>query len=87
MAGKNTVAFNGISLPHTSYAELSRRTGTPEKSLGRMLGSTGNSTAANMFSVLPQLQRYSGVRLQVSSARVPRKRPAKVGSASARRVA
>ena len=69
------------------YAELSRRTGTPEKSLVRMFGPNGNPTAANIFSVLAQLQRHSGVSLQVRSVRVPRKRSAKAGSASARRVA
>ncbi len=69
------------------YAELSRRTGTPEKSLVRMFGPSGNPTAANIFSVLAQLQRHSGVSLQVRSVRVPRKRSAKAGSASARRVA
>ena len=69
------------------YAELSRRTGTPEKSLVRMFGPNGNPTAANMFSVLAQLQRHSGVSLQVRSVRVPRKRSAKAGPGSARRVA
>jgi DNA-binding phage protein len=69
------------------YAELSRRTGTPEKSLVRMFGPRGNPTAANMFSVLAQLQRHSGVSLQVKSVRLPRKRHARAGSASARRVA
>jgi DNA-binding phage protein len=69
------------------YAELSRRTGTPEKSLVRMFGPNGNPTAANIFGVLAQLQRHSGVSLQVRSVRVPRKRSAKAGSASARRVA
>ena len=69
------------------YAELSRRTGTPEKSLVRMFGPNGNPTAANIFSVLAQLQRHSGVSLQVRSVRVPRKRSTNAGSASARRVA
>jgi len=52
-----------------------------------MFGPNGNPTAANIFSVLAQLQRHSGVSLQVRSVRLPRKRPAKAGSASARRVA
>ena len=34
------------------YAELSRRTGTPEKSLVRMFSASGNPTAANLFAVL-----------------------------------
>lgn len=69
------------------YAELSRRTGTPEKSLVRMFGPSGNPTAANMFNVLAQLQRHSGVSLQVKSVRRPKPRPAKPGSGSARRAA
>jgi DNA-binding phage protein len=44
------------------YATLSRRTGTPEKSLVRMFGTNGNPTAANLFAVLTHLQHhYSGV--------------------------
>jgi DNA-binding phage protein len=69
------------------YAELSRLTGTPEKSLIRMFGPSGNPTAANMVGVLDQLQRYSGVSLQVKSVRVPKKRAAKVRAESAGRVA
>lgn len=49
------------------YSELSRRTGTPEKSLIRMFGPTGNPTAANLASVLKQLQRNSQLRLRVHS--------------------
>lgn len=51
------------------YAELSKRTGTPEKSLVRMFGATGNPTAANLFAVLTHLQEYSGVRFQVEAVR------------------
>ena len=69
------------------YAERSRRTGTPEKSLVRMFGSTGNPTAANVFAVLAQLQRHSGVSLQVKSVRVPKKRVARGSAAPARRAA
>jgi DNA-binding phage protein len=39
------------------YAELSRRTGTPEKSLTRMFGPNGNPTAANISNVFFHLQR------------------------------
>jgi len=49
------------------YAELSRRTGTPEKSLVRMFGPAGNPTAANTASVLKELQRHCRVRLRVRS--------------------
>jgi DNA-binding phage protein len=54
------------------YAELSRRTGTPEKSLIRMFGPKGNPTAANLFTVLAHLQRRAGVRLHVASEKVRR---------------
>ena len=69
------------------YAELSRRTGTPQKSLVRMFGPSGNPTAANIFSVLAQLQRASGVSLQVKSVRAQGKRSIKRRSGSARRAA
>lgn len=69
------------------YAELSRRTGTPEKSLVRMFGPSGNPTAANIFSVLAQLQRASGVSLQVKSVRAHRKPSIKPRFGSARRAA
>jgi DNA-binding phage protein len=58
------------------YADLSRKTGTPEKSLVRMFGASGNPTAANLFSVLTQLQAYSGVSFQVAAVHSPpRKKP------------
>ena len=49
------------------YASLSRCTGTPEKSLVRMFGPSGNPTAANLASVLRELQRHGGLRLRVRS--------------------
>ena len=51
------------------YAELSRRTGTPEKSLVRMFGPSGNPTVANVSGVLRELQRHSRVRLRVRAER------------------
>jgi hypothetical protein len=69
------------------YAELSRRTGTPEKSLVRMFGPAGNPTAANMASVLHELQRYGHVRLRVRSEPVPGRRAPSKRSPSARRAA
>jgi DNA-binding phage protein len=51
------------------YAELSRRTGTPEKSLVRMFGPSGNPTVANVSNVLRELQRHSRVRLRVHAQR------------------
>ena len=53
------------------YATLSRRTGTPEKSLVRMFGTNGNPTAANLFAVLTHLQHHSGVTFQVEAVRAP----------------
>lgn len=57
------------------YRELSRRTGTPEKSLIRMFGPRGSPTAANLFAVLAELQRHAGVQLTVTAAPVARRRP------------
>ena len=67
------------------YAELSRRTGTPEKSLVRMFGRNGNPTAANLSRIFEQLQRYEGVTLQVRS--VPSSKAATKRTASPRRAA
>jgi hypothetical protein len=53
------------------YADLSRRTGTPEKSLVRMFGPSGNPTAANLASVLGELQRHGRLRLRVRSELLP----------------
>lgn len=53
------------------YAKLSRLTGTPEKSLVRMFGTTGNPTATNLFAVLTHLQHHSGIRFQVEAVRAP----------------
>jgi DNA-binding phage protein len=69
------------------YAELSRCTGTPEKSLVRMFGPSGNPTAANMASVLHELQRYGQVRLRVRSEPVAGRRSGKVPQRTVRRVA
>jgi DNA-binding phage protein len=60
------------------YAELSRRTGTPEKSLVRMFGPAGNPTAANIMSVLHELQRHGRVRLRVRAEPVAGPRPPKI---------
>jgi len=69
------------------YAELSRLTGTPEKSLVRMFGPTGNPTAANMASVLRELQSYGRVRLRVRSEPVVGSSAGKILQRVARRVA
>ena len=66
------------------YAELSKRTGTPEKSLVRMFGPSGNPTAENFSTVLRELQRHGRLRLRVRSEPVPRARPGKGRTTSAR---
>lgn len=69
------------------YAELSRRTGTPEKSLVRMFGPAGNPTAANMASVLRELQRHGRVRLRVRSELITGRSGKRSPQRGARRVA
>jgi DNA-binding phage protein len=54
-----TVGFEG----------LARATGTPSKSLMRMFGPKGNPRASNLFAVINQLQKASGVRLEVAAGR------------------
>lgn len=51
------------------FDRLSRETGTPAKSLMRMFGPKGNPRAGNLFAVIAQLQKTSGVRLGVAVAR------------------
>ena len=69
------------------YVELSKRTGTPEKSLVRMFGPKGNPTVANLFGVLAQLQRHSGVTIQVEVVPSRKQRVAKPRSVPTRRAA
>ncbi len=51
------------------FERLAAETGTPSKSLMRMLGPTGNPTASNLFAVLSKLQQVSGVQLAVAAGR------------------
>ncbi len=51
------------------YAALSKRTGTPEKSLVRMFGPSGNPRAENLATVLAELQRLGRVRIAVKAVR------------------
>jgi len=53
-----TVGFHG----------LAEETGTPAKSLMRMLGPRGNPTASNLLAIVGALQRRSGITLQVRAA-------------------
>src|SRR5262245_17007273 len=47
------------------FEKLARMTGTPPKSLMRMLGPKGNPRASNLLMVIGKLQRASGVQLAV----------------------
>ncbi len=51
------------------FARLARETGTPSKSLMRMLGPKGNPRASNLLAVLGKLQQVSGVHLAVAVGR------------------
>ena len=56
------------------FARLAKATGTPSKSLMRMLGPKGNPRASNLLAMIGKLQRVSGVRLEVGTG--PKKRAA-----------
>ena len=56
------------------FARLAKATGTPSKSLMRMLGPKGNPRASNLLAMIGKLQRVSGVRLAVGTG--PKKRAA-----------
>jgi len=62
------------------YAALSRHTGTPEKSLVRMFGASGNPTAANLFAVLTHLQHHSGITFEVAAVRAPARRKSRAAA-------
>lgn len=52
------------------FSKLGKVTQRSKKSLMRMLGSTGNPRARNLFEILACLQQEEGVRLAVRSTRV-----------------
>jgi DNA-binding phage protein len=54
------------------FAKLAKATGTPPKSLMRMLGPKGNPRASNLLGMIGELQRVSGLRLAVGTARKKR---------------
>jgi DNA-binding phage protein len=56
------------------FATLAKATGTPQKSLMRMLGPNGNPRASNLLAIIGELQRMTGLRLAVAAGR--RKRAA-----------
>lgn len=49
------------------FERLARETGTPAKSLMRMLGPRGNPNARNIFAVIHALQMASGINLSVQA--------------------
>ena len=51
------------------FEKLAAETGTPPKSLMRMLGPRGNPRASNLFTVISWLQKASGVQLAVAAER------------------
>jgi DNA-binding phage protein len=53
------------------FEKLGSATGTPAKSLMRMFGPSGNPSARNLFGVLGELQKQSGVHLHARSAHAP----------------
>ncbi len=52
------------------FDRLSAATGTPSKSLMRMFGPSGNPNARNLFGVLGELQKQSGIHLHAQSMKV-----------------
>ncbi len=51
------------------FEKLASATGTPPKSLMRMFSPSGNPNARNLFGVIGELQRQSGVHLHAQSVR------------------
>lgn len=47
------------------FDRLAKATGTPSKSLMRMLGPGGTPTAGKVFTIVGELQRLTGVQLTV----------------------
>jgi DNA-binding phage protein len=51
------------------FERLARETGTPPKSLMRMLGPKGNPRASNLLTMIGKLQQVSKVHLAVAAGR------------------
>ncbi len=49
------------------FEKLGEATGTPPKSLIRMLGPRGNPQARNLFGIIGYLQRQAGIELHVAA--------------------
>jgi DNA-binding phage protein len=52
------------------FEKLAEATGTPPKSLIRMLGPRGNPQARNLFGIIGYLQKQAGVELHVATGPV-----------------
>ena len=50
------------------FDDLAAKIGKPVKSVMRMFGPNGNPTAQNLFAVISQLQKATGVSLAVRAA-------------------
>lgn len=50
------------------FEKLSEKTGTPSKSLMRMLSNAGNPAAKNLFAIISALQKDSGVIISAQIA-------------------
>jgi DNA-binding phage protein len=62
------------------FDNLATVTGTPSKSLMRMFGPSGNPNARNLLTVIGQLQKSSGLSINVGATRkapIRRKAPAR----------
>lgn len=55
------------------FEQLAHETGTPAKSLMRMVGPKGNPRASNLFALISQLQKASGVHIEIVKAPKPRR--------------
>src|SRR5580700_2640196 len=49
------------------FEKLARATGTPAKSLMRMLGPSGNPRAENLLTMIAKLQRITGLHIAVAA--------------------
>lgn len=54
-----------------TFERLAAKLRKPSKSLHRMLGPSGNPTAANIFAILSALQKTERIQLSVRSATGP----------------
>jgi DNA-binding phage protein len=52
------------------FPELEKSVNIPATSLMRMFGPKGNPTAANIFGVLAELQKYEGVHFEIHASKL-----------------